>query len=130
MGLDFLIFLFFLPDVIITIYLIGREVLLNGHFSPLYPSSILFFYFHFFLVVTFYIIFFFFLLNVFYLFFIIFPSLIIEGEHLLNANWPVQTAINIDRTVCNAIQLVRRCTSTINKKHATFCRKGHAKAES
>jgi hypothetical protein len=28
----------------------------------------------------------------------------IEGEHLQNANWPVQTAINIDRTVCNAIQ--------------------------
>jgi hypothetical protein len=28
----------------------------------------------------------------------------IEGEHLLNANWPVQTAINTDRTVCNAIQ--------------------------
>jgi hypothetical protein len=28
----------------------------------------------------------------------------IEGEHLLNANWLVQTAINTDRTVCNAIQ--------------------------
>jgi hypothetical protein len=42
----------------------------------------------------------------------------IEGEHLLNANWPIQTAINTDRTVCNAIQPVKRCTSVINKKHA------------
>jgi len=41
MGFDFLIFLFFLPDVIIAIYLIGREVLLDGHFSPLFPSSTL-----------------------------------------------------------------------------------------
>jgi hypothetical protein len=41
----------------------------------------------------------------------------IKGEHLLNANWPVQTAINTDRMVCNAIQPVRRCTSAINKKH-------------
>jgi hypothetical protein len=37
MGLVFFIFLFFLPDVIITIYLIGREVLLDGHFFPLFP---------------------------------------------------------------------------------------------
>jgi hypothetical protein len=51
----------------------------------------------------------------------------IEGEHLLNANWPVQTVINTDRTVCNAIQPVRRCTSAINKKHATLCREGHDK---
>jgi hypothetical protein len=36
-----LIFLFFLPDVIITIYLIGHEVFLDGHFPPLFPSSIL-----------------------------------------------------------------------------------------
>ncbi len=28
----------------------------------------------------------------------------IEGEHLQNANWPVQTAINTDQTICNAIQ--------------------------
>jgi len=28
----------------------------------------------------------------------------IEGEHLLNANWPVQTVINTNRMVCNAIQ--------------------------
>jgi hypothetical protein len=28
----------------------------------------------------------------------------IEGEHLLNANWLVQTAINTDRMVYNAIQ--------------------------
>ncbi len=28
----------------------------------------------------------------------------IVGEHLLNANWPVQTAINTNQTVCNAIQ--------------------------
>jgi len=57
----------------------------------------------------------------------------IEGEHLLRANWPVQTtnglhyhiahanwplqtAIVTDRTVCNAIQPVRRCASPINKK--------------
>ncbi len=60
----------------------------------------------------------------------------IEGEHLLHANWPLQTAnglqchrahanwpsqtaIITDRTVYNAIQLVRRCASTITKKHAT-----------
>jgi len=42
----------------------------------------------------------------------------IEGEHLLNANWPIQNVINTDRTVCNAIQPVRRCTLAINKKHA------------
>jgi hypothetical protein len=42
----------------------------------------------------------------------------IEGEHLLNVNCPVQTAINTDRTVCNAIQPVGKCTSAINKKHA------------
>ncbi len=57
----------------------------------------------------------------------------IEGEHLLRANWPVQTAnglhchtahanwplqtaIVTDRTICNAIQSVRRCASPINKK--------------
>jgi len=54
----------------------------------------------------------------------------IEGEHLLNANWLIQTEINTDRTVCNAIQPVRRCTLAINKKHATLCRKGHAEAKS
>jgi hypothetical protein len=35
----------------------------------------------------------------------------------MNANWLVQTVINIDLKVCNAIQLVRRCPPTINKKH-------------
>jgi hypothetical protein len=40
----------------------------------------------------------------------------IERAHLMNANRLVQTASNIDRTVCNAIQLVRRCPLTINKK--------------
>jgi hypothetical protein len=61
----------------------------------------------------------------------------IEGEHLLHANWPIetanglhchttlanwplQTAIVTDRAVCNAIQLVRRCASAITKKHATL----------
>ncbi len=61
----------------------------------------------------------------------------IEGEHLLHANWPVQTAnglhchtahanwplqtaIVTDRAVCNAIQLVRRCASAITKKHVTL----------
>jgi hypothetical protein len=64
MGLDFFIFLFFLPDVIITIYLIGREVLLDGHFSPFFHPPFFYFNFHF-LVVTFHIILFFFLLDVF-----------------------------------------------------------------
>jgi hypothetical protein len=41
----------------------------------------------------------------------------IEGGHLLNANWRVQTLIRIDLEVCNAIQLVRSCPPTINKKH-------------
>jgi hypothetical protein len=66
-----------------------------------------------------------------------FQFLRIEGEHLLHANWPVktvnglhchtthansplQTAIVIDRTICNAIQLVKRCASAITKKHATL----------
>jgi hypothetical protein len=61
----------------------------------------------------------------------------IEGEHLLYANWPVQTANSLhchtahanwplqtaivtDRAVCNAIQPVRRCASAITKKHATL----------
>jgi hypothetical protein len=61
----------------------------------------------------------------------------IEGEHLLHANWPLQTAnglqchtahanwpsqtaIITDRAVCNAIQPVRRCASAITKKHATL----------
>ncbi len=39
----------------------------------------------------------------------------IEGGHLMNATWFVQTVV--DRTVCNAIQPVRRCPQTINKKH-------------
>jgi ribosomal protein L40E len=73
-----------------------------------------------------------------------FHFLRIEGEHLLNANWPLhtanglqchtalanwplQTAIITDQAVYNAIQLVRRCASAINKKHATLCRKGHTK---
>jgi hypothetical protein len=73
-----------------------------------------------------------------------FHFLRIEGEHLLNAswplqiandlqchiahaNWPLQTMIITNRTVYNAIQLVRRCASAINKKHATLCRKGHTK---
>jgi len=60
----------------------------------------------------------------------------IEGEHLLHANWPLQTAnglqchrahanwpsqtaIITNRTVYNAIQPVRRCASAITKKHAT-----------
>ncbi len=33
---------------------------------------------------------------------------------------PLQTAIITDRTVCNAIQPVRRCASAITKKHATL----------
>jgi hypothetical protein len=48
-----------------------------------------------------------------------FHFLRIEGEHLLHANWPSQTAIITDRAVCNVIQPVRRCASTITKKHAT-----------
>ncbi len=63
----------------------------------------------------------------------------IEGEHLLHANWPLQTAnglqchtthanwpsqtaIITDRAVCNAIQRVRRRASAITKKHATLNR--------
>ncbi len=66
-----------------------------------------------------------------------FHFLRIEGEHLLHANWPLQianglqchtahanwplkTAIITDRTVCNAIQPIRRCASAITKKHATL----------
>jgi hypothetical protein len=66
-----------------------------------------------------------------------FQFLRIEGEHLLHANWPVetanglhchtahanwplQTAIINDRAVYNAIHPVRRCASTITKKHATL----------
>jgi hypothetical protein len=66
-----------------------------------------------------------------------FHFLRIEGEHLLHANWPLQTAnglqchiahanwplqtaIITDRAVCNAIQPVRRCASAIIKKHATL----------
>jgi hypothetical protein len=41
----------------------------------------------------------------------------IEGGHLLNANRLVQTLIRIDLKVCNAIQLVRRCPPTRDKKH-------------
>jgi hypothetical protein len=60
----------------------------------------------------------------------------IKGEHVLHANWPLQTAnglqchkahanwfsqtaIITDRAVYNAIQPVRRCASAIAKKHAT-----------
>ncbi len=66
-----------------------------------------------------------------------FHFLKIEGEHLLHANWPLQTAnglqchiahanwpsqtvIITDRAVCNAIHPVKRCASTITKKHATL----------
>ncbi len=66
-----------------------------------------------------------------------FHFLRIEGEHLLHANWPLQTAnglqchtahanwpsqtaIITDRAVCNAIQPVRRCASAITKKHGTL----------
>jgi hypothetical protein len=49
-----------------------------------------------------------------------FHFLRIEGEHLLHANWPLQTAIITDRAVCNAIQSVRRCAFAITKKHATL----------
>ncbi len=65
-----------------------------------------------------------------------FHFLRIEGEHLPHANWPLQTAnglqchrahanwpsqitIITDRAVYNAIQLVKRCASTITKIHAT-----------
>jgi hypothetical protein len=65
-----------------------------------------------------------------------FHFLRIEGEHLPHANWPLQTASGLqchrahanwpsqiaiitDRTVYNAIQPVKRCASTITKKHAT-----------
>jgi len=41
----------------------------------------------------------------------------IEGGHLMNVNWLIQTMIKIDLKVYNAIQLVRRCPPTINKKH-------------
>jgi hypothetical protein len=41
----------------------------------------------------------------------------IEGGCLLDANWRVQTLIRIDLKVCNAIQQVRRCPPTRNKKH-------------
>jgi hypothetical protein len=41
----------------------------------------------------------------------------IEGGHFMNANGLVQTVIDIDLKVCNAIQLVRRCPLIINKKH-------------
>ncbi len=40
--------------------------------------------------------------------------------HITHANWPSHTAIITDRTVYNAIQPVRRCTSAITKKHATL----------
>ncbi len=40
--------------------------------------------------------------------------------HTAHANWPLQIAIITDRAVCNAIQPVRRCASTITKKHATL----------
>jgi hypothetical protein len=73
-----------------------------------------------------------------------FHFLKIEGEHLLNANWPLQTANDLqchtahanwplqttiitDRAVYNAIQPIRKCASAINKKHATLCIKGHTK---
>jgi hypothetical protein len=36
----FFFFFFFTSDVIITIYLIGHEVLLDGHFFPLFPLYI------------------------------------------------------------------------------------------
>ncbi len=66
-----------------------------------------------------------------------FHFLRIEGEHLMHANWPLQTAnglqchtthanwpsqttIITNRAVCNAIQPVRRCASAITKKHATL----------
>ncbi len=66
-----------------------------------------------------------------------FHFLRIEGEHLLHANWPLQTAnglhchtahanwplqtaIIIDRAVRNAIQPVSWCASTITKKHVTL----------
>jgi len=37
----------------------------------------------------------------------------------MNANWLVQTMIDIDLKVYNAIKLVRRCPPTINKKTST-----------
>ncbi len=66
-----------------------------------------------------------------------FHFLKIEGEHLLHANWPLQTAnglqchtthanwplqtaIITNPAVCNAIQPVRRCALAITKKHATL----------
>jgi hypothetical protein len=60
-----LIFLFFLPDVIITIYLIGREVLLDGIFPPYFHPPFFYFNFQFliFLVIIFYIFFFFFFIQ-------------------------------------------------------------------
>jgi hypothetical protein len=47
-----------------------------------------------------------------------------EGGHLVNANRLVQTLIDIDLKVCNAIQLVKRCPPTTNKKHPQLCTEG------
>jgi hypothetical protein len=33
----------------------------------------------------------------------------IEGGHLLNVNWLIQTLIKIDQKVNNVVQLVKRC---------------------
>jgi hypothetical protein len=40
-----------------------------------------------------------------------------EGGHLVNANRLVQTPIDIDQKVYNAIQLVKRCLPTPNKEY-------------
>ncbi len=44
-----------------------------------------------------------------------------EGGHLVNANRLVQTPIDIDQRVCNAIQLVKRCPPTLNKENIRNC---------
>lgn len=39
----------------------------------------------------------------------------IEGGHLVNANWFVQTTIGINLKVCKAIQFIKRCQPTSQK---------------
>ncbi len=44
-----------------------------------------------------------------------------EGGHLVNANQLVQTPIDIDQRVYNAIQLIKRCPPTPNKENIRSC---------
>jgi hypothetical protein len=46
-----------------------------------------------------------------------------EGGHFVNANRLIQTLIDIDLKVYNAMQLVKRCPPTTNKKYPQLCTK-------